>query len=76
LVLMDCQMPVMDGYTATLHIRDRELRQRLPRTPIVALTADAYEEDAQRAIEVGMDAHLTKPYTREQLRDILTTWLK
>jgi len=76
LVLMDCQMPVMDGYTATLHIRDRELRQRLPRTPIVALTADAYEEDAQRAIEVGMDAHLTKPYTREQLREVLLTWLQ
>ena len=76
LVLMDCQMPVMDGYTATLHIRDREVRQRLPRTPIVALTADAYDEDAQRALEVGMDAHLTKPYTREQLRDILSTWLQ
>jgi CheY-like chemotaxis protein len=76
LVLMDCQMPVMDGYTATLHIRDRERRQRLPRTPIVALTADAYEEDAQRALEVGMDAHLTKPYTREQLREILSTWLQ
>jgi len=75
LVLMDCQMPVMDGYTATLHIRDRERRQRLPRTPIIALTADAYEEDAQRALEVGMDAHLTKPYTREQLREILSTWL-
>jgi signal transduction histidine kinase/CheY-like chemotaxis protein len=75
LVLMDCQMPVMDGYTATLHIRDRERRQRLPRTPIVALTADAYEEDVQRALDVGMDAHLTKPYTREQLREILSTWL-
>jgi len=75
LVLMDCQMPVMDGYTATLHIRDRERRQRLPRTPIIALTADAYEEDTQRALEVGMDAHLTKPYTREQLREILSTWL-
>jgi len=76
LVLMDCQMPVMDGYTATLHIRDRERRQRLPRMPIIALTADAYEEDAQRAIEVGMDAHLTKPYTRDQLREIISTWLK
>ena len=76
LILMDCQMPVMDGYTATLHIRDREVRQRLPRTPIVALTADAYEEDAQRALDVGMDAHLTKPYTRDQLREIISTWLQ
>ena len=76
LVLMDCQMPVMDGYTATLHIRERELRQRLPRTPIVALTADAYEEDARRAMEVGMDAHLVKPYTRNQLREVLSMWLQ
>jgi two-component system, sensor histidine kinase len=76
LVLMDCQMPVMDGYTATLHIRERELRQRLPRTPIVALTADAYEEDARRAVEVGMDAHLVKPYTRNQLREVLSIWLQ
>ncbi|HKX40473.1 MAG TPA: response regulator [Burkholderiaceae bacterium] len=75
LVLMDCQMPVMDGYTATIHIRDRERRQRLPRTPIVALTADAYEEDAAHALEVGMDGHLTKPYTRDQLREVISAWL-
>jgi signal transduction histidine kinase/CheY-like chemotaxis protein len=75
LVLMDCQMPVMDGYTATQHIRARELKQRLPRTPIVALTANAYEEDATHALEAGMDAHLAKPYTREQLREIISAWL-
>jgi CheY-like chemotaxis protein len=75
LVLMDCQMPVMDGYTATQHIRARELKQRLPRTPIVALTANAYEEDATHALEAGMDAHLAKPYTRDQLREIISTWL-
>jgi two-component system, sensor histidine kinase len=76
LVLMDCQMPLMDGYTTTLHIRERELRQRLPRTPIVALTADAYEEDARRALKAGMDAHLVKPYTRNQLREVLSMWLQ
>jgi two-component system, sensor histidine kinase len=75
LVLMDCQMPVMDGYTATRHIRAREARQRLPRTPIVALTANAYEEDATHAIEAGMDAHLAKPYTRDQLRETIAMWL-
>ncbi len=75
LVLMDCQMPVMDGYTATQHIRARELRQRLPRTPIVALTANAYDEDAAHAMEAGMDAHLAKPYTRDQLREVIATWL-
>jgi signal transduction histidine kinase/CheY-like chemotaxis protein len=74
-VLMDCQMPVMDGYTATRHIREREMRSGLPRTPIVALTANAFDEDAAQAKAVGMDAHLAKPYTREQLRDMLATWL-
>jgi signal transduction histidine kinase/CheY-like chemotaxis protein len=76
LVLMDCQMPVMDGYIATQRIRERETRLRQRHVPIVALTADAYEEDAQRALQAGMDAHLTKPYTREQLRDVVRIWLQ
>ena len=67
-VLMDCQMPVMDGYAATEAIRAREARLGLPRIPVLALTADAFEEDAQRSLEAGMDAHLAKPYTREQLQ--------
>ena len=75
LVLMDCQMPVMDGYAATSELRRREARQGLPRLPVLALTADAFEEDAQRSIEAGMDAHLAKPYTREQLRQLLGHWL-
>jgi signal transduction histidine kinase/CheY-like chemotaxis protein len=75
LVLMDIQMPVMDGYTATAHVRDREARLRLPRVPIVALTANAFDEDAAQALTVGMDAHLAKPYSREQLRDLLMRWL-
>ena len=70
LVLMDCQMPVMDGYTATMQIRERERRLGLPRMPIVALTANAFDEDAAHALEVGMDAHLAKPYTRDQLREM------
>jgi two-component system, sensor histidine kinase len=74
-VLMDCQMPVMDGYTATQHIREREARDHLPRLPIVALTANAYAEDSARALAVGMDAHLAKPYTRNQLRNLLTQWI-
>jgi len=75
LVLMDCQMPVMDGYSATRRIREREIQQRLPRLPIVALTANAFDDDARQAEEAGMDAHLSKPYTREQLRAMLTRWL-
>ncbi len=74
-VLMDCQMPVMDGYTATQEIRKREARQGLPRLPVLALTADAFDEDAARSREAGMDAHLAKPYTRDQLRELLGAWL-
>ena len=75
LVLMDCQMPVMDGYVATEQIREREGRLGLPRTPIVALTANAFEEDAAHARAVGMDGHLAKPYTQAQLRQLLSEWL-
>ena len=75
LVLMDCQMPVMDGYQATRAIRDHEARTRTPRVPIVALTADAFDDDALKARKAGMDAHLAKPYTREALRDVLMQWL-
>ena len=75
LVLMDCQMPVMDGYAATEEIRKREARLGLPRLPILALTANAFEEDAQLSRKAGMDAHLAKPYTRDQLRELLREWL-
>jgi signal transduction histidine kinase len=75
LVLMDCQMPVMDGYTATRHVRDREQELGLTRLPIIALTANAFEEDLRQAQAAGMDAHLPKPYTRMQLRALLQRWL-
>ncbi|MGZ5156284.1 MAG: ATP-binding protein [Caldimonas sp.] len=75
LVLMDCQMPVMDGYAATRSIRERETRLGRPRMPIVALTADAFDDDEARSREAGMDAHLGKPYTRGQLRSVLASWL-
>jgi two-component system, sensor histidine kinase len=75
LVLMDCQMPLMDGYASTQEIRAREQALSLPRLPIVALTANAFDEDSTRARAAGMDAHLAKPYTREQLRDQLKRWL-
>jgi CheY-like chemotaxis protein len=75
LVLMDCQMPVMDGYAATRAIRDREAKSGGSRLPIVALTADAFDDDAARSRDAGMDAHLPKPYTRDQLRTVLNVWL-
>jgi len=69
LVLMDVQMPVMDGYTATRQIRDLEGGRR--RTPIVALTANAMTGQLERCLETGMDALLTKPLDVEQLREML-----
>ena len=75
LVLMDIQMPVLDGYAATRQARERETRLRLPRVPIVALTANAFDEDAAQAMAAGMDAHLSKPYSREQLRELVQRWL-
>ena len=61
LVLMDIQMPVMNGYEATRAIRAWEAAQSLERTPIVALTAHALKEDLQKSLDAGCDAHLTKP---------------
>jgi two-component system, sensor histidine kinase len=75
LILMDCLMPVMDGYTTAQEIRKRETQTGATRTPIVALTANAFDEDAARSKASGMDGHLAKPYTRAQLRALLNTWL-
>src|SRR6185312_12787359 len=69
LVLMDVQMPVMDGYTATRQIRDLERGRR--RTPIVALTANAMTGQLERCLETGMDGLLTKPLAVEQLQEML-----
>ena len=70
LVLMDIQMPVMDGYTATRQIRDLERTQRR-RTPIIALTADALSGQLERCLQAGMDGLLTKPLNPEHLREML-----
>ena len=75
LILMDCQMPVMDGYAAAREIRRREQEQGRPRIPILALTANAFDEDSVRARESGMDAHIAKPYTRAHLMETLGNWL-
>jgi len=75
LVLMDCEMPVMDGYEATREIRRREAELALPRVPVLALTANAFDEDAAKSKAAGMDAHMAKPYSREQLKVLLETWM-
>ncbi len=76
IVLMDCQMPIMDGLSATRRIREFELVEAKVRIPIVALTANAYAEDRVRCIDAGMDDYLSKPYAEEQLSDTLKKWLK
>ena len=75
LILMDLNMPVMDGYDATERIRQWESDNNLPRLPIIALTADAYEEDRQRCMAVGMDDFLTKPIALDALQSALQKWL-
>ncbi len=73
LILMDCQMPEVDGYEATLRIRSGEVIGK--RIPIVGVTASAIQEDLDRCIDVGMDAVLSKPYRVSQLRELLAQWL-
>jgi PAS domain S-box-containing protein len=76
IVLMDCQMPVMDGYEATRQIRAWEqVRGAQQRLPILALTANALVGDAEVCREAGMDDHLAKPYTRNQLGALMARWL-
>jgi len=76
IVLMDCQMPVMDGYAATRAIREHQAGLGTPqRTPVIALTANALLGDAQVCLDAGMDDHLAKPYTRQQLAAVMMRWL-
>jgi PAS domain S-box-containing protein len=71
LVLMDCQMPVMDGFEATLHIRELHHSD----IPIVAITADAMPADRDRCLLAGMDDYLAKPVELQRLSDALARWL-
>lgn len=65
LIFMDVQMPVMDGYTATRHIRDWEAEHNLQSSVIIALTAHALQEDEQKSIDAGCDGHMTKPIKKQ-----------
>jgi CheY-like chemotaxis protein/HPt (histidine-containing phosphotransfer) domain-containing protein len=74
-VLMDCQMPVMDGYTATRQRRVQEADQRLDHVPIIAMTANAMVGDREKCLSVGMDDYLSKPLNRALLEETLRRWL-
>lgn len=75
LVLMDCQMPQMDGFEATRRIRAFETKQNRQRLPVIALTASAFEEDRHRCEEAGMDEYLTKPIDAQRLESVLKKWI-
>ena len=77
IVLMDVHMPVMDGLKATAKIQEMFARAeggRHQAPPIVALTANAFEEDRRRCLEMGMDGYLSKPFDRHELEAMLETW--
>jgi signal transduction histidine kinase/CheY-like chemotaxis protein len=73
LVVMDCQMPVMDGFEATRRIREREAREG-GHIPVIAMTANAQKGDRQRCIAAGMDEYISKPVDRQKLYNILGKW--
>ena len=75
LILMDCQMPELDGYEATRYIRQWEAAQKRPlHTPIVALTANAMAEDRAKCLAAGMDDYLKKPFLAKDLEKVVKVW--
>ncbi len=75
IILMDCQMPVMNGYEATQAIRTSE-KETDKHTPIIALTADAMDMDRKKCLEAGMDDHISKPMVRDALRIVIQHYCK
>ena len=74
MILMDCQMPVMDGYKCTAKIRDFETAAGLNRTPILAMTANAMMGDREKCLDAGMDDYMSKPLNRYILEKTLKKW--
>ncbi|MGH1374456.1 MAG: response regulator, partial [Cellvibrionaceae bacterium] len=76
LILMDCQMPEMDGYAASRAIRDLDAGSRYAVIPIVAMTANAMKGDREKCLDAGMSDYLTKPINPDELSTILVKWIK
>ncbi len=76
LVLMDCQMPVKDGYTASREWRQHEVAHGMARLPIIAMTANAMAGDRQKCLDAGMDDYLSKPVDRRLLEATIARWLQ
>jgi two-component system, sensor histidine kinase and response regulator len=75
LILMDCHMPEMDGFEATMEIRRREQASGSRRVPIVALTANAMAQDRDECLNAGMDDHVAKPFSMQTMQDMLDRWM-
>jgi two-component system sensor histidine kinase/response regulator len=75
LILMDCHMPEMDGFEATMEIRKREQAAGGRRVPIVALTANAMAQDREECLNAGMDDHVAKPFSMQTMQDMLDRWM-
>ncbi|MGH8667963.1 MAG: response regulator [Burkholderiales bacterium] len=75
LILMDCHMPEMDGFEATMEIRRREQFSGGRRVPIVALTANAMAQDREECLNAGMDDHVAKPFSMQAMQEMLDRWM-
>jgi len=75
LIFMDCQMPEMDGFEATLKAREHQDENSLERTPIIAFTANAMQGDKEKCLAAGMDDYISKPVHEDALEKVLTNWL-
>ncbi|KAE9106896.1 hypothetical protein PF010_g12463 [Phytophthora fragariae] len=76
LIFMDCEMPIMDGYTATATIREFEREFNLPRIPILGLTAYAMSGDRKKCLDCGMDEFMVKPISKLSLRKAIRQWMR